>query len=275
MGLKRTHTLYLQSKHRTTGTPAEYSIPLPDIIQSSPNLEKFKVSLLQFSTYNDFLQIKNNSNTITVNNTPITLPNGTYTFQKLAKLLQNSLNCVVRWIQETNSIEFTFNEETTLMFDNIALILGFEPNVQYIDTIITSLTHMRPYDTSHILMKLNNICPIEEQLVFSNHNATGEIRIDNILSKILINASPFQLITHQQVLDSDGLYTNDNSLNNLEVIIEDCNGNQIDIGEHEFVLRIESLDYQDYDIKNIIDHLKDLKQSLKDLLVYKILRFKQ
>ena len=150
MGLKRTHTLYLQSKHRTTGTPAEYSIPLPDIIQSSPNLEKFKVSLLQFSTYNDFLQVKNNSNTITVNNTPITLPNGTYTFQKLAKLLQNSLNCVVRWIQETNSIEFTFTEETTLMFDNIALILGFEPNVEYTDTIITSLTPMRPYDTSHI-----------------------------------------------------------------------------------------------------------------------------
>lgn len=275
MGLKRIHTLYLQSKHRTNGTTSEYSIPLPDVIQSSPNLEKFKVSLLQFSTYNDFLQIKNGSNTITINNTPITLPNGTYTFQKLAKLLEINLNCNVRWIQETNAIEFTFDETTNIMFDNIALILGFEPNIIYTDTVISSDTPMRPYDTSHIFFKLNNICPIEEQLIFSNHNSTGEIRIDNILSKILINASPFQLITHQQVLDSDGIYTNDNSLNNLEVIIEDCNGNQIDIGEHEFVLKIESIEYQDYDIKNIIDHLKDLKQTLKDLLVYKILRFKQ
>ena len=86
MGLKRTHTLYLQSKHRTNGSSSQYTITLPDVIQSSPNLEKFKISLLQFSTYNDFLQIREGSNTLTVNNVIITLPNGT--FQKLAKLLE-------------------------------------------------------------------------------------------------------------------------------------------------------------------------------------------
>ena len=161
------------------------------------------------------------------------------------------------------------------MFDNIGVILGFEPFIEYAGHDISSVSPMRPFDTSHIIFKLNNICPIEEQLVFSNHNSTGEIRIDNILSKVLINASPFHLVSHQQILESDGLYTNDNSLNVLEIALEDTNGNEIDIGEHEFVLKIEALDYENYDMKTIIDYLKEIKQNLKDILMYKVLRFKQ
>ena len=172
-------------------------------------------------------------------------------------------------------MELTFNSNTTVLFDNIGIILGFEPYTEYTGTVVSSATPMRPFDTSHIIFKLNNVCPIEEQLVFSNHNSTGEVRIDNILSKILINASPFHLVSHQQVLESDGLYTNDNSLNVLEISLEDTNVNQIDIGEHEFVLKIEALDYENYDAKMIIDNLKDVKQSLKDILMYKVLRFKQ
>jgi hypothetical protein len=275
MGLKRTHTLYLQSKHRTNGSSSQYTITLPDVIQSSPNLEKFKISLLQFSTYNDFLQIREGSNTVTVNNSDITLPHGTYTFQKLAKVLELYIGCTVKWLQELNAIEMTFVNSTTVAFDNIGYVLGFESFTEYTGHVVTSVSPMRPFDTSHIIFKLNNICPIEEQLVFSNHNSTGEVRIDNILSKILINASPFQLVSHQQVLESDGLYTNDNSLNVLEIALEDTNGNEIDIGEHEFVLKIEALDYENYDAKTVIENLKDIKQNLKDILMYKVLRFKQ
>lgn len=274
MGLKRTHTLYLQSKHRDNGTTSNYTITLPDIIQSSPNLEKFKVSLLNFSTYNDFLQIKEGYNTITLNGQAIVLPSGTYTFQRLAKMLETTLNCIVRWIQETNYIQFTFDTETTLEFDNVALILGFEPLTEYTSEVITSITPMRPYTTTHILIKLNNVSSIEEQLVFSNH--TGQVRIDNILSKVLLNASPFQLISHQQVLESDGIYTSDNSLNVLEIVITDTDGNIFtDIGEHELVLKIEACDCEDYDMKSVIEYLKEIKQSLKDMLLYKVLRFQR
>lgn len=272
MGLKRVHTLYLQSKYRNTGTTSNYTITLPDVINSDANMEKFKISLLNFTTYNNFLQIKEHSNSIIINDVLFQIPNGTYTYQKLVKIISSVINAPVQWNVETNTISIIFQNEKTIRFDGIANVLGFIENIQYTGNVITSSYSMQPNPQTHIMIHLNNISPLNDQLCFSNH--TGEVRIANILAKVLINASPFQLITHQQVLESDGLYCAENSLGVLEIVITDNNGIVLeDIDEHELVLKIETYDVEDYDIINIIDYLKDIKQTLKDMLLYRVLRF--
>jgi hypothetical protein len=101
------------------------------------------------------------------------------------------------------------------------------------------------------------------------------MRVENILGKILINASPFQIINYNQVLESDGLYSADNSLTSLEFLITDNDGNLIeDMPEHEMVLKIESLDIGKEDSDTIIALMKDIKTTLKDTFLYKTLRFK-
>lgn len=270
MSLKRSHIVYLQSKHREYGTTSQYVITLPDVIQNDANLERFKISLLNFTTYNDWYLVKDDSDTITINGVAVIIPHGTYTYQQLAKVLQTYTNASVSWHTHTNTMTFTFTTSKTISFDGLGTILGFNEGVNYIGATISSVNVMTPYDTTHIMIHLNNVSPMVEHLCISNH--TGECRMANILAKVLINSSPFQLITHQQVLETEGLYSADNSLGALEVVITDNNGNVFtDIGDHEMVLRIESVDYDDYNSKTMIDYLKDMKNTLKDLLTYKVL----
>lgn len=274
MSLKRSHILYLQSKHRTSGTTSQYTITLPNFIESDPNLELFKVSLMAFTTYNDMLQIKEGKDTITINNADYVVPWGTYTYQRLAKTISSLINSFVSWDVETNSMTFVFNVSKSLKFDGIGEILGFDANTTYTGTQITSIKAMHPIEPTHIMIHLNNVSPVEDHLNLSNHS--GEVRIANVLAKVLINASPFQLISYNQVLETDGIYTGDNTLQNLEFLITDNDGNQMtDLPEHELVIRIESEDIDSYDQKTMISELKEIKQTLKDIFMYKALRFKQ
>jgi hypothetical protein len=110
-----------------------------------------------------------------------------------------------------------------------------------------------------------------DHLCFSNH--TGKVRVASVLAKVLLNASPFQLITYEQVLESNGLYSSDNCLGTLEILITDNDGNVFtDMVEHELVLTIESVNVDDFNTKSMIDLLKDIKVGIKDLLLFKALR---
>lgn len=273
-GLKRSHVLYLQSKHRTTGTTSQYTIALPNMIQSDPNLELFKVSLMAFTTYNNMLQIKDGQDTVRINNTYYNVPWGTYTYQKLARTLQQLVGHSVSWNVETNSMTFSFNVSTSIRFDGIGEVLGFDRDVTYTGTQVTSVRAMNPIEPSHIMIHLNNVSPVEDHLNLSNH--TGEVRVANVLAKVLINASPFQLVSYNQVLETDGLYTSDNTLQTLEFLMTDNDGNEmVDLPEHELVLRIESEDIDNYDQKGMIAELKEIRQTLKDIFLYRALRFRQ
>lgn len=273
MSLKRSHLLYLQSKHRTTGTTSQYTVALPNIIESDPNQELFKVSLIAFTTYNDMLQIKEGRDTITINNVDYVVPWGTYTYQRLAKIISSLINTHVSWNVETNAMTFVFNVSTSLMFDGIGETLGFDAYTTYTGTQITSLRAMHPIEPSHIMVHLNNVSPVDDHLNLSNHS--GEVRVANVLAKVLINASPFQLISYNQVLDNDGLYTGDNTLQTLEFVITDNDCVPLtDLPEHEMVLRIESEDIDNYEMKDVIRELKEIRQTLKDQMLMKALRFK-
>jgi len=270
MSLKRSHTLYLQSKHRTTGTASQYTVALPDLIQSDPNLELFKVSLVAFTTYNDMLQVKDGKDTININGVNHVIPHGTYTYQKLAKAIQSSIGKPVIWNTETNAMTFVFQSSSSVHFDGIGEVLGFDRDITYTGTQVTSLRAMHPVEPNHIMIHLNNVSPIEDHLCLSNHS--GQMRMANVLAKVLINASPFQLVTYNQVLESDGLYTGDNTMQTLEILITDNDGNEIyDLPEHEMVLKIESVDIDDNDSKEMIRELKTIKETLKDIFIQRAL----
>jgi hypothetical protein len=270
MPLKRSHTLYLQSKHRDSGTNSNYVISLPELIRSDANEDNFKISLQNFTTYNNWFLVKDGADTITIDAVPVTIPHGHYPYQRLARVLEAYTGASVHWSQESNIMRFVFDTSKTVNFDGLGKILGFEPNTSYTGTTIISPTSMMPYENPHIMIHLNNVAPVEEHLCMSNHS--GEVRMANILAKVLINASPFQLIEHQQVLETQGIFTADNSLGALEIFITDKNGQIFtDMPDHEMVLTIESVDIDYYDMKKVIDELKDIREAVKNLLVLKVL----
>lgn len=268
--MRKTHTLYIQSQHRDSGTPSNYVVSLPQIIQSDPNLNVYKISLKSFTTYNSWFIVKDNADTVIVAGTPYTIPHGNYTYQRLAKVIQSIIpNTVVQWNQEQNKMSFTFQSSRSLSFDGLGTTLGFAPNTNYTGASIVSAFPMLPYNDPHIFIHLQNITPLADSLILSNH--TGEMRIASVLSKVLINASPFQLVSYQQVLESDGIITTDNTLNALEFFITDSEGNEFkDIPENEMVLTIESLEVEDFDMQDVIKELGEIKQWIKDLVVYKV-----
>lgn len=268
--LKRSHTLYLTSKYRDNGSPYQYTISLPEVIQNDPVMEKFKISLHSFTTYNEWFIIKEGANTIQVNGFAYTIPDGNYPYQRLSKTIQSVVpNSTVVWNTETNTMTISFPTSRTIRFDNIGITLGFTPNTDMTGTSFTSQSPMNPYPDPYLMIHLQNINPMNEHLVFSNH--TGEVRVASILAKVLINASPFQLITHNQVLESDGIYTTENTLGQLEILITDSFGRPfVDMPEHSLALTIESVDVEDYDFKELIGEVKDIKKLVKDILTLKV-----
>jgi hypothetical protein len=270
--MNRSHTIYISSKFRDSGTSSNYVVSLPQIIDSKTNIQNFKISLQNFTTYNSWFIIKNTADSINVNGTLFKLPHGNYTYQKLAKVLQSLvLSSSVQWIQEQNKIAFSFTSNTNISFDGLGTTLGFQPYQIYSGLMIISPDPMMPYPDPHIFIHLQNIAPMAEHLILSNHS--GQMRMASILAKVLINASPFQLITHQQVLESQGIITADNTLNTLEIFITNSNGEElIDLPEHELVLSIESVDVDDFDAKDMIKELTEIKTWLRDIATMKVLK---
>jgi hypothetical protein len=170
---------------------------------------------------------------------------------------------------EMNSMIFTYSTVSVTRFDDIGLTLGYLPNTDYTGLQIYSQRPMVPYDDPYIMIHLQNISLMNEHLIFSNH--TSEVRMASILAKVLINANPFQLITHQQILDSEGIYTSDNTLGNLEILITDSSGEVFyDMPDHSLVLRIESVDVEDYDMKDLVSEVKEINKRVKDILTLKL-----
>jgi hypothetical protein len=269
---KRSHTVYIQSKYRDTGRSTNYTIALPDIITNDANLEKFKICLQDFSVYNQwYLVSPERGNKITVNGFPYTIATGTYTFAGLIEAIQSYLDfqdCEVIYYPETNKVRFSFQSSATMTMDDIGKILGFTPLEEYTGMVIQSRTPLVPCPQTHIYMHLINISPLNDHLTLSNH--TGEVRPADILAKILINASPFQLVTYQQVLERDGLYTNDNSLDKLEVMITDADGNELkNFPEHDYTIKIESMPIEDVDLVDIKKSLEEIKTTLGDIFLQK------
>jgi hypothetical protein len=166
MSSKRLHTLYLQSKWRESGTPWQYTISLPEVIQSDVNLERFKISLQSFCVYNNWYLVKEGTNTITIDSVEYVIPSGTYSYQRLARAISTITGAAVNWLTDSNKMNISFNSSKIVSFDAMGTLLGFEPNTPYVGASLTftKCYETLRYDTPHDPPQQH--CPNGRPLVF-------------------------------------------------------------------------------------------------------------
>jgi hypothetical protein len=280
-GIIKTNYLYIQSKYRQSGTPYNYSIILPpNMLDSDPQYEIFKITLMDFEMYFSWYVVTTGFNTITfLNNatsasTVVTIPEGTYSYFNLARKITSLYPaCTCSWLLDQNKFQFTFSQSHTMSFDGIYEILGFDYGATPSGTSITSQNVLVPLRYPDVVMNLSNITPVDSMVTLTNVGS-GEMRPSNMLAIIPINASPFQLITYRPNNAGDrGLYSSDNSLNVLEVSFTNIDGVPLTyLPEHSFNLKIEVHNIQDEQKTQLLEDVSEMKGLLKDLFMMKALK---
>jgi len=277
MPINRTQTLYISSKNRKHGNASHYTIPLPQpLIDASSQIERIKISLLDFSCYYSWFQINSGFNTINFTNlttnvtTSITIPVGTYRFQLLAQTIDNlyaSCNCL--WDETTNKLVFTFATNHRLSFDGVYKTLGFNYGETPQGTTIISSNPMEAMATTHIYINMPNVSPVAESV--NMDNLSGEIRVSNILARIPIITSPFQLINYvNQIPNDNGIDTTEGTLSQFEIYITNHDGVELTfMPEHELTIRLQIYTTEDEKNNEAFEDLKAIRETLKDLFIQK------
>jgi hypothetical protein len=280
MPINRTQTLYISSKHRTEGTASHYYIPLPQpLIDASSQIERIKISLIDFSCYYTWFLINDGFNTIYFTNlsnnvtTVVTLPVGTYRFQLLAQTIESLFaGCRCQWDEPSNKLVFTFATPYRMSFDGIYKTLGFNHLATPEGTQIVSTNPMEAMATTHLYITMPNVSAVAESVNLDNLN--GEVRVSNILSRIPINASPFQLITYSnQTPDDNGIDTTEGTLSRLEILIIDNDGEELTyIPDHELAIRLQIYTIEDEAQKDMYEDIKAIRDTVKDIFLQKALK---
>ena len=281
MQASRTHTLYLSSKQRNSGTTSRYSVIIPQpIIEGDADTEIVKISLVDFTCYYNWYLANTGFNTITFTNletntdTVVALPEGTYRFQKLAREIAARYNlCTVAWDEPTNKLVFAFQTPHSMTFDGIYEILGFSQGANPQGTVITSEFPMRAMPLTDIYAHLTNITPVHNSVNLDNLNG-GDVRPSNILARIPINTPPFQVICYKNDhVDDTGIDTHESSLNRLEFLFTNTDGVELTyLPEHEMTLRISVHKVVDEERRDVVDNISEIRDTLKDLFLLKHLR---
>jgi hypothetical protein len=250
------------------------------MLDSDPQYEIFKITLMDFEMYFSWYVVTNNFNTITFTNNVtsavnvVTIPEGNYTFFNLAKKISEMYpSCQCTWLVEQNKFKFSFSQSHTLSFDGIYEILGFDYGATPSGTSITSQNVLIPLRYPSIVMNLSNITPVDSMATLVNV-AGGEVRPSNMLATIGVNGSPFQLIRYCPPNSGDrGLYSSDNSLNALEISFTNIDGVPVTyLPEHSFNLKIEVHNIQDDQKTQLLEDVGEIKTVLRDLFVMKALK---
>ena len=276
--LSRSHYLYLQSKHRNSGTPSNYSIKLPpSLIQCDEEFERIRVTIMNFNVYNSWYMINAGFNTINFYNmvtnttTSVSIPGGSYSYYRLAAEINNLYaDCTCTWLQDSNKMCFTFTDSHQMSFDGIYNILGFQQGEQPEGTTIVSSQTMIPVPTTGILINLINQMPYHGAINLDN--LTGFMRPSTVLARVGINASPFQLITYSNVTENDnGIYISTNNLNELEFLF--TTPDQVEmtyLPDHDLLIKVEVWAVDDEsNMQTLMEDISAIKQTLSDLFLMK------
>ena len=276
----KTNYVYIQSKYRQSGTTWNYNIILPpSVMDTDPQYEIFKITLMDWECYFSWYQVTSGFNTITFTNnvtnttSVVTIPEGTYSYFNLAKKISSLYpNCQCTWLVDQNKFQFSFNQSHTLSFNGIYEILGFNYGETPSGSTILSSNVLIPLKYPDIVMNLSNITPVDNQVTLTNIG--GEVKTSNMLAIIPVNASPFQLIRYcPNNAGERGLYSSDNSLNALEILFTNIDGVPLTyLPEHSFNLKIEVHSIEDERKTQLMEDVGEIKGLLKDLFMMKALK---
>lgn len=282
MKLLRTYYLYISSKKRNMGDPFSYDVIIPDLLLESENdKEIIKVSMLDFSCYFNWYIINDDGfdtitfhNDITDTSTSIQIPEGNYSYQGLAqKITQLYPACICQWDKVKNKMVFQFNQQHTLMFDGVYSVLGFDVGATPSGTTIYSTNPMRPLETTHLVVNVNNLPPYNDALTLDNLG--GHIRPSNILGCVYINAPPFHLVHYQNPTDNNyGVFTSDTKLNRLSIEITNQDGVLLTyIPDHYMTLKVEVFEIVDTQYNELCERIDQIATTLNFLKLNKALKF--
>lgn len=281
MRLLRTYYLYLSSKKRNMGDPWSCDYIIPDLLmESESDKEVFKITMLDFSCYFNWYVINNGFNTVTFYNNvtaeilDVAIPEGNYTYQSLAQTISKlypACNC--QWDKAKNKMVFKFQQEHRMLFDGLSSILGFDVGAIPEGTTITSTYPMRPLDTTHLVVNVNNLPPYNDALTLDNLG--GDVKPSNILGSVYINAPPFQLVHYQNPTDNNyGIFTSDTKLNRLSIDITNQDGVLLTyIPDYHMTLKVEVWEVVDTQYDELCERIDQIKSTLDKIWLSKALKY--
>lgn len=278
--------IFINSKNRDDmDTPCDTTIEVPTgLIQiTDPTKERIKVALMSFTGWFSWSEINNTNNTfafknlITNQTTSISLNNGNYPLQKLARII-NTLYSEVQchYIVESNKFVFTFNQPHSITFTGRSFdVLGFEAGDDGIQgTTITSIIPIKPMKRLNMYVRLMDAVPCDDCMNLDNFNSI-HLQPSNVLCSFPINASPFMSINFNDanVGEIFGMWIGNTQLTKLHFQLTDCEGNVLDMiddYEIQFQIGIYSLE-TDIELKGIKQELTTIKTTLQNIAMMNFL----
>ena len=213
---------------------------------------------IPYSWYNISEHIGNN--TLTIGDTTITLPEKNYSafslvdaFNQAFQSLNTPLNVVMSFNDNTNKFSLTSPNQFTLTKTTMQKELGMH-DLPFTGTDYTSSKCVNLSGTSSVYIR-------SENMNINNINSMG--RVNGVLAKILVNASPSTFIFHQPTTPQYFLLGN--SLNYINIQLKNDDNQFIDLNGLDFSLTL-SVEYfrrrDDFiNYKYYLHSIDDKKQS--------------
>jgi hypothetical protein len=282
--LVRSHRLYITSENRDLNdTTSEFTLEVPNNLISldDPASQRMKVSLMNFTCeclwfeVNDKNNVFNLTNNVTHVTNTVTIPNGNYTFQKLALTITRLYpECICQWIQETNGLLFTFAVNHTLHFiGNSYELLGFSNTSDVSGTEFSSTVALKSRANNIMYLRLNDVIQANDCINIDNLTSVHG-KPSNILCTVPINAAPYSTIFFDNsIYGRDmGIFLSNPRLDKMTITITDKYGVPLDyLSDWQGQFLVEILDIEDDALVDIASTLKDIDSTLKKLMILKFI----
>lgn len=284
--LVRSHRLYITSENRDPNdTPYNFKIEIPNnlIGLDDPATQRMKISLMNFTCDCMWFEVNARNNGVLFNNnstdtsTPILIPEGNYTFDKLAYTITDLYpECLCEWISETNKFRFTFTEDHSISFVGSSYtILGFTEDDDGIDGVtIVSSQPLQVRANNMLYIRLNDVIHANDCISLDNLTSP-HAKPSDILATVPVNAMPFQTIFYDNTLYGRdmGLFLSNPKLNSINISVTDKYGNYLDyLTDWDMQLLVEIYNVEDDALVDMQSSLHRIDNTLNRLLIYKFIR---
>jgi hypothetical protein len=255
-------------------------IPSNLISLDDPAQQRMKISFMSFTCECMWFEINSTNNAFVLRNltsntdTTISIPPGNYTFQKLALVIGALYpSCVCRWVPESNTLSFQFQEPHSLSFIGSSYdTLGFyEDDDDLTGLYINSTKSLKTRANNIIYIRLNDVIQANENINLDNLTSIHG-KPSNILCSIPVNASPFSTIFYDNsVYGRDmGLYLSSPKLNTINISLTDKSGNYLDyMTDWQMQLLVEIYDTEDDLLEEGVRLLRSIDSTLRQQLLMK------
>lgn len=276
--------LYVNSEKRAANESAyNLTINIPrNVFECDDSTQEFEVTLVNFSTIKSYYFVNESNNTFYINDEPITIEPGNYSYKQLGvKLLQfvqattaiaNATDIGVTYDAFKLKLKFIFpNANYNINTGSAYYLLGFENpntvvNADVLNFTITSAVPMRSQMHENICLTIDNINASPDSLSVENVNGNVATISQNLLS-IPDNFAPNDFIVFQNTAGLFSMVIKEKLLKNLVFSIRDELGKHLTfIGEWRACIRIDTLE----------DRFKlesDMLQALNEIKEYTRLNF--